>query len=305
MNFESRRILVLGATGRHGSTGAFVVRALRTAGLQVRALVRTIDSRTAPLEAAGAEVVIGNLLDRRSLLEPLKDIDTAYFTYPVADGIIDAAANFSSAARSTGLKRVVVMSMGASNPDSPSHLGRAQWLAEDLLEASGLSCLHLRIAALFFENIELLHRSDILHEGVIRNSFANTRVSWMAGEDAGKLAASALLHPERFSGKSAIYPTGGERFSHAEIAEALEQHLGRAVRHETISAEAWRTRILALGSEDSRINAGMAGHISALGASIRQDFTLNDGFEIATHEKPISFAHFLSSGNFLRNVRPY
>ncbi|HKP95266.1 MAG TPA: NmrA family NAD(P)-binding protein, partial [Fibrobacteria bacterium] len=260
MNSEIKRILVLGATGRHGGTGAFVVRALRASGFQVRALVRTIDARTAPLEAAGAEVVIGNLLDRRSLLAPLKDIDVAYFTYPVADGIIEAAANFSSAARSTGLKRVVVMSMATSNPESPSHLGRAQWLAEDLLETSGISCLHLRIAALFFENIELLHRSDILNEGVIRNSFSNIKVSWMSGEDAGKLAVSALLHPGRYSGKTAIYPSGGERFSHSEIAEVLARHLGRAIRHETISAEAWQNRLLAIGSQDSRINAGMAGH---------------------------------------------
>jgi uncharacterized protein YbjT (DUF2867 family) len=295
MDSESKRILVLGATGRHGSTGAFVVRALLTSGFQVRALVRTLDSRTAALEAAGAEIVVGNLLDRRSLLEPLKDIDVAYFTYPVAEGIVAAAANFSSAARFTGLKRVVVMSMGAANPDSPSPLGRAQWLAEELLEASGLSCLHLRVAAFFFENIELLHRTEILNEGVIRNSFGDFKVSWMAGEDAGKLAVSALMHPERFSGKTAIYPTGGERFSHAEIAEVIARYLGKAVRHETLPAEAWETRILALASGDSRINAGMARHISSLGASVRQDFPLNNAFEMATNEKPMPFSHFLAS----------
>jgi uncharacterized protein YbjT (DUF2867 family) len=61
--------------------------------------------------------------------------------------VVDAAANFASAGRAAGLKRVVVMSMGASHPKSPSHLGRAQWLAEELLEWAGFSCLHLPIAA--------------------------------------------------------------------------------------------------------------------------------------------------------------
>jgi uncharacterized protein YbjT (DUF2867 family) len=303
MQTEGKRILVLGATGRHGGTGAYVAHALRAAGHQVRTLVRTIDSRTKLLEATGAEVVVGNLFDQRSLLEPLQDIDVAYFTYPVADGIIEAAANFSSAARAKGLKRVVVMSMGASSPDSPSPLGRAQWLAEEVFEASGLACLHLRIAALFFENIDLLHRSEILEDGVIRNSFANIKVGWMAGEDAGKLAVSALLHPERFSGRTAVYPSGGERFSHAEIAEILEQHLGRSIRHETISAESWRTRLLAIASKDSRVNAAMAGHISALGASFQQDFPMNDVFETVTNEKPISFADYLVSKRFLLNDR--
>lgn len=297
MNSETKtnHILVLGAAGRHGGTGAAVVRALRESGHQVRALVRVIDSRVKPLQDIGAEVVAGNLLDRRSLLEPLKDIDVAYFTYPVAGGIIEAAANFSSAARSAGLKRVVVMSMGVSNPDGPSHLGRAQWLAEELFEASGISCLHLRIAAFFFENIELLHRTEVLNEGAIRNSFTNVKISWMAGEDAGRLAVSALLHPERFSGETAIYPSGGERYSYAEIAEVLERHLGRAIHHETISAETWQTRLLSLGSKDSRINVDMAKHISALGASLRQDFPSNDIFERVTGKKPISIVDFLAS----------
>ncbi len=146
---SNKPILVVGATGRHGGTGASVVRALRAHDVPVRALTRTADSRVLPLRTIGTEIAIGDLHDRRSLLSALKGGRNRIFTYPIARGVIEAAANFASAGRSTGLKRIVVMSMAVSHPDSPSHLGRAQWVAEDLFESAGFSCLHLRIAAFF------------------------------------------------------------------------------------------------------------------------------------------------------------
>ncbi|MFX9962082.1 NAD(P)H-binding protein, partial [Acinetobacter baumannii] len=91
----------------------------------------------------GIDVVAGDLHDRHTLAAALADVETAYFAYPVAAGIVDAAANFAAAGRAAGLKRVVVMSMGVSRPDSPSHLGRAQYLAEEMLEWAGFGCLHL------------------------------------------------------------------------------------------------------------------------------------------------------------------
>src|SRR5207245_5767350 len=51
-------IFITGATGRHGGTGAHLVRRLREAGRSVRALVRRLDERTEPLQALGAEIVV-------------------------------------------------------------------------------------------------------------------------------------------------------------------------------------------------------------------------------------------------------
>lgn len=296
MSTATKPILVIGATGRHGGTGAAVARELRSRGLPVRAFMRSVDERAAPLKALGAEIATGDLHDRGSLKTALDGVEVAYFAYPVAGGIVDAAANFASAGRAAGLKRVVVMSMAVSNPDSASHLGRAQWLAEELLEWAGFSCLHLRIAALFVENLELLHRADILEDGVIRNSFANVALSWITGDDAGKLAVAALLHPDRFGGKTAVYPSGGDQYTHAEIASLLGRHLGRPLRHETIEKEVWRERLIALSARDNRINIDMAGHISVLGAAIRQSPPANDMFEAVTGEKPLSLEKAIKTG---------
>jgi uncharacterized protein YbjT (DUF2867 family) len=121
-------ILVVGATGRHGGTGAFVARRLAELGQPIRAMTRRKDALVRQLP--GAEIVVADLHDRRAPIPALEGTDVAYFTYPIASGIVDAAANFASAARASGLKRLVVMSMGPAHPESTSPLGRAQWLAE-------------------------------------------------------------------------------------------------------------------------------------------------------------------------------
>jgi uncharacterized protein YbjT (DUF2867 family) len=296
MREASNPIFVVGGTGRHGGTGAYVARQLLTLGIPIRALVRQRDDRAKALEEIGAKVVVGDLRDRRSLVPALEGTAAAYFTYPIASGIVDAAANFASAARAAGLKRLVVMSMAPAHPDSPSHLGRSQWLAEELLEWFGLSCIHLRIAALFFENLGLLHGEDILGDGVIRNSFPDIPMNWIFGEDAGKLAIAALRFPERFGDKTAVYPTGSEKFTHSEVAGIIGRHLGRSLRHETISAEAWQTRLMELSKHDGRISLDMARHISAVGAAMRKPFSINDIFHVVTQDQAMTLDDALRSG---------
>ena len=292
----TKPIFVVGGTGRHGGTGAFVARQLLQRGLPVRALARRQDDRVSALQSLCAEIAIGDLRDRRTLIPALEGIETAYFTYPVAGGIVEAAANFASAGRAIGLKRLVVMSMGPAYPESASPLGRAQWLAEELFETAGFSCIHLRVAALFFENLALLHRDDILGDGVIRNSFPDLPMNWIAGADAGKLAIAALLHPQKFGDKVAVYSSGSEKFTHAEVAGIIGRHLRRSLRHETISAEAWQQRLIALSQHDDRISVDMARHISTVGATIRQALPLNDLFAAVTGERPMTLTEALNSG---------
>jgi uncharacterized protein YbjT (DUF2867 family) len=288
-------ILVVGATGRHGGTGAVVANELAGAGIAVRAMTRSIDERAEALAMQGIEVVQADLHDRLSLLEALDGVEVAYFTYPIAGGVADAAANFASAARATGLKRLVVMSMGPAHPNSPSHLGRAQWLAEELFETAGLQCLHLRIAAAFFENIALLHAKDIQGDGVIRNSFPDRPVSWILGVDAARLATAALLHPDRFGSGSAVYPGSPYQYSQSDIARILGNFLGRKLSHQSIPKEVWQERIIGFAAEDSRLNADMAAHISSVAAALHrmQPLPPNDMIAEITGTAPLSLEQAL------------
>jgi len=300
MNLAGRKILVTGATGRHGATGATVARLLLDQEMPIRILTRSNDARVRPFQSRGAEIAVGDLHDRRSLKAALEDVETAYFTYPISAGIVDAAANFAAAARESGLKRLVVMSMAPAHPNSPSPLGRAQWLSEQIFEWAGFSCISLRIAAVFFENLNLLHSSEILEEGRIQNSFGDVTVHWMSGKDAGRLAVAALLHPDRFGTVEAVYPTGSENYTHSQVAAILSDYLGRTVLHETISAEVWRSRLIALSEIDDAINFDMAEHISAVGASLSKGIPSNDLFERVTGAKQIPLAEALKAGEIFR-----
>src|SRR2546429_3042024 len=60
---DAGSILVPGAAGQLGAVGRPVTRLLLDRGLAVRAMVRREDDRAAALRAAGAEVVVGDLLE--------------------------------------------------------------------------------------------------------------------------------------------------------------------------------------------------------------------------------------------------
>src|ERR1700676_4479300 len=64
-----RRGLITGATG---DTGRAAVSESIRRGLDVRAMVRTQDKRSAALEALGAEVVVGDLLQIDSIVQAMK-----------------------------------------------------------------------------------------------------------------------------------------------------------------------------------------------------------------------------------------
>jgi NAD(P)H dehydrogenase (quinone) len=63
MMADSGSILVTGAAGQLGGVGRTVTDLLLGRGLPVRAMVRREDDRAAALRAAGAEVVVGDLLE--------------------------------------------------------------------------------------------------------------------------------------------------------------------------------------------------------------------------------------------------
>lgn len=263
-------ILVTGATGRHGGTGAYVARRLRAEGAKVRLLARARDERSEKLEAEGFEVAIGDLQEPASLTAALEGVSQATFSYPVNSGVLSAAAAFSSAVRQVApAARVVVMSMIVAHPQSPSHLGRAQWLAEEVMSWSGLSTCVLRVAAMFYENPSLAHAKSVREEGVMRSCFGDAAAPWIASDDAGELMVQALVRPNAFGGQRVCYPSGSALHTYEQLARMLSVELKRPVRYEPISVDQWRDELLGLAQRnDSAVNADMARHISALGAAL-------------------------------------
>src|SRR5258708_36894629 len=100
MSESSKKFLVTGATGQ---PGGYVTRQLRERGAQVRALVHHEDERSANLAATGAEIAVGDMLDLAAVTAAARGITAAYFTYPIAPGLLEATAIFAQAASESGI----------------------------------------------------------------------------------------------------------------------------------------------------------------------------------------------------------
>jgi uncharacterized protein YbjT (DUF2867 family) len=292
-------ILVTGATGRHGNTGEYLVKRLRGEGRAVRVLARHRSERTETLETLGAEVVIGDLFDRASLVAALREVDLAYFAYPIAAGVVTAAATYAAAVREVGRgPRTVVMSMGPAQPAHPSDLGKGQWLAEQVMQWAGLDLLILRVAALFHENLLVLHAESVRRERAFRNSFGDVAMPWISGRDAAELGVAGLLHPERFEAP-VVYPRGSETYSHTDIAALLSEITGSTVAFEPTTRDRWRQELIDLSTDSDVVNTAMAQHISSIGAAVSAGapaFPADwEALQSVIGRRPVTMREFLES----------
>jgi len=291
-------VLVIGATGRHGGTGARVVERLQAAGRLVRALVRSDDERAERLRQSGVQTLVGDLHDRRTLPPALDGAESVYIAYPVAAGVVDALANVASVIHEQGSSpHVVIMSSGAADPNSPSGIARAHALSEELLLQLGVDFTAVRGSAFFYENVLGFHADAIRETGVFANSYGDARPAWIAGTDAGDLCATALLDPQHHANTPMVYPPGHERLSQHEIADIISEETGREVRYQHITADEWSRQLQA--HSGGLPNHAMIEHITTNAAMCENDTTIlrkdidPSALEAASGRPPLTFRNFV------------
>lgn len=228
MSTQSRLFLITGATGNTGDT---TVRLLLQRGHRVRAFVHRDDERSQSLADAGAEIVVGDLLDFDSLSTAMTGVDGAYFCYPIAPGLLEATAFFAQAATDAGVTSVVNMSQISARRDSKSHAAQNHWIGERLLDRTPMLTAHVR-PTFFAEWLDWYWATDGT-SGVIRLPMGDGRHAPIAGVDQAYVIAAILEHPEEHDGK--IYPlVGPVELNQRGIAEALSRALGIPVHYEPI-----------------------------------------------------------------------
>ena len=273
---------------------------LLSRGRPVRALVRTEDDRADGLRRRGATTVVGDLHDRASLVAAVDGVSAVYFAYPIAAGVIPAAANLASVLVAAGSSaHVVVMSMAVSSLDSPSRLGQAQAVAEEIFIWAGLNPTVLRFGGLFHENVLVLHAASIRDNGLIANSFGEGPAPWIGCADAAEITVAHLLAP-RPAATQISYPPPAESINHEEVARIIAAETGRPVRYEHIPAATWRSELEIAGESDptSPINTAMAQHISTIGAALSkraEPIIAPDPHALSTmlNRPPTTFADFV------------
>lgn len=289
-------ILVTGATGRHGGSGHAVALELLKLGVPVRALVRNIDARAEALRDRGVQLAVGDYGNYASLIAALEGVESAYFCYPVAAGINEAAGFFAAAGREQGLKRIVDLSLATTRKDSPSPQGRAQWVAEQIFEWVGFGGVHLRIAAFFMENVPLLDGWTIRNEGLIANPFGDKPLTWISAADVGALAAHLLVDGTQ---RERIILAGGvQRLTYREIAQTITSVTGKTVEYSEISPEVWGERLRAASKAAGEpVNERAIDHLIAQSIALKSapPSPITDHVSVIVKRQPISFAEFVQN----------
>ncbi|MGW4639019.1 NmrA family NAD(P)-binding protein [Sphaerisporangium sp. NPDC004334] len=233
-------VLVTGAAGgRQGSTGLHVARMLLQRGQAVRAVVRREDARAERLRGWGAEVVVADLREITSVIPALGGVRRAFFTYPVTEGMLDAAAVFAAAARREGVERVVEVSQLAADPYAGTPHMRRHWVAEELFDRADVGAVHLR-AGVFFENLAVLVRAGGGRELALPLGPPETVLPLVAATDVARVAAGLLTAPD--GPADPVCRLTGEVMT---IGQAVRT-FGAGLVYVDQDAEEWRRKAMAL-----------------------------------------------------------
>ena len=236
-------LLVAGATG---FTGRKTVELLLEKNVPVRALVRTDDQRAQSLRELGAEVVVGDLQDLNALRAALEGIETAYFVYSIAPGLIEASSRFALAAKEAGVKSVVNMSQISARRVAKSNAALNHYTAERVFDWSGLAMTHLR-PTYFAQWLIYPHwRKHIVERGEIRLPFGDGRHAPIAAEDQARLIAAILMNPQPHAGKT-YNLNGPVELSQQGVADAVGEVLGRTITYVPISLEQYDAEMTEAG----------------------------------------------------------
>ncbi|MET8518103.1 NmrA family NAD(P)-binding protein [Streptomyces sp. NPDC005077] len=243
----SNLVLIAGA----GGVGRTVLEQLRAQDVPVRAMVRRDDDRAAELRALGAEVVIGDLTRPESVAAALKGAGRMYFAMPVSPDHLLAATVVASVAREhgeldalVGLSQMTVSQMTATST-AESHQQRLHWLAEQVLNWSGLPVVHVRPTS-FLDNplFTTLAARSIRENGTIALPFGAGRTSPVAVEDVARVVATVLRDPALHVGQ--VYElTGPRSVDMTELAEEFSRALGRPVSYVDVPLDRWEAEVLA------------------------------------------------------------
>jgi NAD(P)H dehydrogenase (quinone) len=241
VSYDDRLFLVTGATGQ---TGGATIDLLLARGHRVRAMVRQEDDRSRALAAAGAEVVQADFLDLDGVTAALRGVSGAYFCYPIREGLLDATVNFAQAATESGVRSLVDMSQISARREARSNAARQHWLAERVLERTGLRTTHLRPT--FFAEWLTTWWELRDGEGLLRLPFGDGRHAPIASADQAHVIAAVLTDPEPHDG-AAHTLHGPVELDHHDIARIMAATLGIPVRYEPIGVEEFTSAMTARG----------------------------------------------------------
>jgi len=236
-------ILVTGAAGKIGAVGRTVTDLLLERGLPVRAMVRREDDRAAALRAAGAEVVVGDLLEPADVYRVVNGCRRVYFSMSVSAGYLEATVTVATVARELGVDALVNMSQMTVSQMSIQNMTaspqqRQHWLCEQALSWSGLPVVTIR-PTVFLEGFFLpVTGPTVRDRSRIELPFGRGKTSPVATTDVARVIAAVLADPGPYLGQ--ILELTGPRSQDMDgVAREYSEALNREVTYSDIPPEDW------------------------------------------------------------------
>jgi uncharacterized protein YbjT (DUF2867 family) len=289
---SSPPILVCGAGGKVGRTGNFAARQLITRGHPVRAWVRRDDERAEELRRAGAEVMVGNMDVMADHRRALSGVRRAYFTGAVVEQLTSQTTMFAIAALDEKVEAIVNMSQFTVKEDTPSPATRQHWLAEHVLQWSGLPVVTVR-PSLFAEQLSMLAGPPIRRTGELRMPFGHLPVAFIGGWDIARVVAEILADPTRHIGQT-YRLTGSEALTMEQIADEFTRVLGRTIRYVDLPVDAYREYLL---------RAGLGEHLAAHLCSLSQKMKAGEFAEVTSTVQDLTGTPTRPIGDFIAAER--
>jgi uncharacterized protein YbjT (DUF2867 family) len=294
-NNQDGPILVTGAAGKLGAVGRSVTGLLLERGLAVRAMVRREDDRAAALRTAGAEVVVGDLLEPGDVYRVVNGCRRVYFGMSVSPGYLEASVTMAAVAREVGVSALVNMSqmtvsqMSIQNT-TPSPQQRQHWLSEQALAWSGLPIVTIR-PTVFLEGFFLpLVGPTVRDRGRIELPFGHGKTNPVSTTDVARVVAAVLANPAPHLGR--IYELTGPRSQDMDaVAREFSDALNREVTYSDIAPEDWERMLKKAGLPEHLTHHLVT--MAELNRAGRYDL-MADGVERVTGHKATSVREFVS-----------
>jgi uncharacterized protein YbjT (DUF2867 family) len=241
MTVDSRRVLLVGATGR---VGRFAARDLVACGASVRALVRD-EVRAASLLPAPVELHRGDLSQPETLAAAVDGIDAVLLVVPVSErqAELEGALVAQIEALCRDVLIVKVSGLGTA-PGSRVPSGALHAQTEALIRASALPFVFLH--PLFFMQNLAFQFESVRRNGVVRAGVGDARIAMIDAADIAAVAARLLSGEVVRTGRT-LRLTAGAAVGYADVAAELQRWLNRPVSYVPQSIDALREQLIQAG----------------------------------------------------------
>ncbi|PND58547.1 hypothetical protein CRM90_07940 [Mycobacterium sp. ENV421] len=232
-------VAVVGATGQQGGATA---RALLSAGVAVRALVRDPQKPAAQaLVAAGAKLAIADFDDPASVRTAFEGVERVFAMTTMTsgrgtEGEINDGILIADAAKSAGVEHLVYSSVGGAERHTGIPHFESKRRVEEYIESLEIPATYVR-PTFFYDNLLSQSSNFEANDIVVRLPMPDgVPLQMVAVSDIGAVAGAVLIDPSRV-------PTGaveiaGDELTGSQIADVFGRRAAQPARFEALPTTA-------------------------------------------------------------------